>query len=356
MKRMIALLCILPLLLAGCNWLDGSYQSITPHTENSPQIDTDNLSATNLDELKALLSQLVLSGTENGVISLDKYDRNQIAYDISAAIDYTLANDPIAAYAVNEILYELGTSAGKLAAAITIDYDHELTEIRKIITVPSSTLAKDAIANALNRCDSGIVLYINSYTETDFGAYVSEHADLFPDRVMEHPEVTVNIYPQTGTERVVEVNFTYQTSKDAMKNMQKIVEPIFSAAALYVSPSADQQQKFSQLYGFLMERFDYRIQSSITPAYSLLQLGIGDDKAFADVYAAMCRKVNLDCWTVSGVKDSQPWHWNILRIDETYYHLDLLQCKQDGQFRLLRDNQMSGYTWENTISPLDLTQ
>ena len=44
-----------------------------------------------------------------------------------------------------------------------------------------------------------------------------------------------------------------------------------------------------------MERYDYRIETSITPAYSLLRHGVGDSRAFAVVYAAMCQQAGLEC-------------------------------------------------------------
>lgn len=353
MKRIAALVCILPLLLSGCaSWLDGSYQSVTPHTENSFQLDPDNLSATNLEELINILTQMVASGTQEGVIALDRYDRDLISRDVTQAITEVTENDPLAAYAVNSIEYELGTSAGKLAAAVTIDYYHAKSEILKIVSVPSTALAKEAVANAMNECRTGIVLYITDYTDEDFVQYAADHAALYADRIMEAPETTVNVYPKSGTARILEVKFAYQTSTNSLKNMQKLVEPIFEAAALLVAGSSDETLKFSQLYSMFMSRFDYQLQTSITPTYSLLQYGIGDSKAFANVFGAMCRKANLDCQTITGTKDGQPWSWNIIRIGETYYHLDLLQCKENGAFQPKQSDAMQNYVWDYLSFPI----
>ena len=72
------------------------------------------------------------------------------------------------------------------------------------------------------------------------------------------------------------------------------MKPVFESAVLYVSGDGAEKQKFSQLYAFLMERFDYKVETSITPAYSLLRHGVGDSRAFATVYAAMCRLAGLE--------------------------------------------------------------
>jgi len=352
MKRIIATLCILPMLLGGCSaWLDGSYHSVTPHVGSNDPVDTQSLSANNYDALLIILSNLVLSGAESGVISVAQYDQEKVSQDMDQAIAYTLTNDPIAAYAAKEISYELGASAGQPALAVTLSYRYDRSHIQKIVTVPSMALVHDAVANALERFDSGIVLHINNYSDTDLAQWVNEYAAMHPDKVVECPTVTAKLYPETGVNRVLELKFTYQTNVDSLKSMQQSLTSVFEAATLYVSGDGNERQKFSQLYAFLMERFDYQIKPSVTPAYSLLYAGIGDPKAFANVYAAMCKNAGLECVTISGTKDDQPWHWNMVSVNGNYYHVDLLQCKQNGVFRVLDGSDMTGYSWDYATLP-----
>jgi hypothetical protein len=89
--------------------------------------------------------------------------------------------------------------------------------------------------------------------------------------------------------------------------MQAYVQPVFSSASLYVSGESEQNTKFDMLYTFLMQRNTYRQERSITPAYSLLRHGVGDSKALASVYAAMCRQANLDCRVIFGTRYGEPW-------------------------------------------------
>lgn len=356
MKRLMVVLCVISCLLSGCSgWLDGSYHSVTPHTDSNNPIDTENLSAGDYDTLLSILSRIIQSGVESSTISIPQYDQESIARDMEKAILFTMTYDPIAAYAAEAITYELGTSAGQPAVAVTVKYIHDRSELKNIITVPSVAMAKDAVANALNQCKSGVVLYINGYSPTDFEQWVDDYASEHPDKVMECPSVSATLYPATGVDRVLELKFTYQTSTESLKNMQQTLAPVFDAAILYVSGNSETAQKFSQLYSFLMERHDYQLHSSITPAYSLLHHGVGNSEAFANVYGAMCRKSNLECITISGTKDGQAWYWNIINIEGNYYHVDLLQCKQDGVFRPVHANDMTGYVWDYSAAPIDLT-
>ena len=128
---------------------------------------------------------------------------------------------------------------------------------------------------------------------------------------------------------------------------------MFAAAKLYVSGDGEAREKFSQLYAFLMERFeDYTLETSLTPAYSLLIHGVGDAKAFATVYSAMCRQAGLECITVGGTRNAEAWYWNIVRDGDVYYHVDLLQCSSNNAYEEQTDKEMGGYVWDFSAYPV----
>jgi len=179
---------------------------------------------------------------------------------------------------------------------------------------------------------------------------VQDYAMEYPQKVMEIPVVTSEVYG-FGKARVMEVTFSYQTSRDALRLMQSQVKPVFDSAVLYVSGEGAESQKFSQLYAFLMERFDYKVETSITPAYSLLRHGVGDSRAFATVYAAMCRAAGLECIVVTGTRSGEPWTWNIIRQEDFYWHVDLLACSDSGRFLKQLDADMEGYVWDYSAYP-----
>ena len=80
--------------------------------------------------------------------------------------------------------------------------------------------------------------------------------------------------------------------------------------------------------------------------------GVGDSKAFASVYAAMCTKAGLDCQVISGTRAGEPWFWNIICEDGVYYHVDLLRCYREGGYRKQGDTDMTGYVWDYTAYPV----
>jgi hypothetical protein len=261
-----------------------------------------------------------------------------------------MQNDPIGAYAVEDILYDFGSSGGVPAISVNIVYHRNRSELQRIRKAPDIQAAEGIIAEALRGYEPSIVILIDTYKQRDFIQFVQDYAEGNPQTVMENPQVSQNTYG-TGRDRILELTFTYQTSRDSLRRMQSQVQPVFDAASLYVSGDGEDFQKFSQLYGFLMERFDYKLETSITPAYSLLRHGVGDSRAFATVYAAMCRSAGLECIVVTGTRSGEPWTWNIVLDDGCYYHVDLLHSNASGQFREMTDQQMYAYVWDYSAYP-----
>ena len=354
MKKSIAIYLCICLLLTGCaNIFDGHYVSITPHEEPNNAVDTQAVSAANYDDLCAALQTMTNSGSTSGLISVAQYPQYAVEGDMKRAVTQTMAQDPVSAYAVESIEFELGSSAGQSAIAVQIAYVHDRTEIQKIRNVSDMDDAKNRIALELNKLSTGVVLYTENYEQLDLTQWVEDYAALYPESVMETPQTTVNLYPETGEKRIIELKFTYQNSRDALRTMQTQVNPMFASAELYVSGNGGTREKYAQLYAFLMERFEnYTLETSITPAYSLLIHGVGDAKAFATVYSAMCRQAGLTCMSVAGTRNGVAWYWNIICDGNVYYHVDLIQCNENGAFRGRTDEQMSGYVWDYSAYPV----
>lgn len=348
MKRTaIALILCGCLALSGCaGLLDGQYVSVQPHEQQSPVAGDGMIEAVDYEQLHDALTDLIETGTEEGVISVAKYRQERIEADMRQAVEEVCRENPVASYAVKDITFDLGTRGGA-ALAVTIVYTHDRAEIQKISQVENVNDAVSAISGALNRCEAGIVLLVGEYVDTDFVQVVESYALEHPELVMEQPRTAVSIYPDSGKDRVVEVKFTYQTSRESLKQMQTQVQPVFDSAALYVSGDAEDGEKYSQLCSFLMERYDYQEGTSITPTYSLLRHGVGDSRAFATVYAAMCRQAGLECLVVSGTYNGGSHYWNIICDDGIYYHIDLLK---DG-FKKRKDKAMDDYVWDYSAYP-----
>lgn len=351
MKRKLAMLLALCLLLGGCSWRDGDYVSIKRHQTQLGGTQAGSLTASNYQQLRQVLTDLVEAGTENAVIHVPEYQQDLVEKGVETGVHYIRDLLPLGAYAVDDVSYELGTVGGQPAISVSISYLHGRSELRKVRQVENMTAAQELIAEVLNQCGDNLVLLVDYYSETDIAQLVEDYAEEHPNQVMEIPQVAVGLYPDSGSCRVVELKFTYQTSRDALRQMQTQVQRVFASAALYVSSDGEDAQKYAQFFTFLMERFDYKLETSITPSYSLLCHGVGDSEAFAAAFSAMCRNADLECRIVSGTRAGEAWFWNLIREGDVYYHVDLLQSKEAGELRKMTDDEMQGYVWDYSAYP-----
>jgi hypothetical protein len=348
-RKMAALALASALVLSGCGWMDGSYVSVTPHQVGLGQTaEGDARTVNSYVQLRSELIRLVESGTAEGLFSLAEYPLENVQEDMERAAAYITDIYPVGAYAVESIDYDVGTGLGASALAVDIAYCRSPEQIGSIRAVRRIAGAEEAIGEALDQCAQMLVLQVSGYQEADFEAIVTAYAQRNPDRVMETPGVTVRVCPDRGDTRVVELTFQYNTDRQTLRSMREQVQPVFSSAALYVSGQAEDWTKFSQLHAFLMERFDYTLETSVTPAYSLLCRGVGDSRAFAQVYSAMCVRIGLEAKTVSGTRNGEVHWWNQVKIGEGWYHLDLLDS---AYFHPRTDAEMTHYDWDRSAYP-----
>lgn len=355
MKRgLICMAMLFAMLLGGCSLMSGSYHSVTPHHEQLSEAQSDNLTASTYSELRNLLADLVETGTESAVIYVPEYDPDDLTQGMDDAVRYISDILPLGAYAIDKVAYEIGTSASQPAISVNISYLHGRAELRRIKQAENMEAAKTIIMKALADCDDSVVVYVEKYNHVDLVQLVEDYALENPDVVMEIPQVAIGTYPEQGTRRVLELKFAYQTSRDALRNMQTQVERVLASAALLIDQNIDDEQKYTQLFTFLTflaERSDYKLETSITPSYSLLCHGVGDAKTYAMVYAEMCRSAGLNCRMVSGTRSGEAWYWNLICIDGVYYHVDLIASRTAGQFTKLSDGEMGGYVWDYSAYP-----
>jgi len=350
--RLTIMWIIVCMLLSGCtSWMDGEYSSVKPHMEEGYREEQEIIPVSSYQEICDALEEMVASAVESGILSVENYDSSRLSANMDLAIQYIRGSFPIGAYAVEKISYEIGTTGSGSAVAVTISYNYNRSVIPRIKQVNGTDAAERLIATALNTCETTLVMLVEEYRSMDYPQIVRKYAQDRPAQVMETPQVIASEYPNSGSMRVVELQFTYQNSRNILQSMQNYVQPVFASAALYVSGEEEESIKFSQLYSFLMERNDYTVETSITPAYSLLRHGVGDSRAFAMVYAAMCSRALLDCQVISGTKDGESWYWNIICEDGVYYHVDLLRSHNAGAYQKLADEEMTGYVWDYSAYP-----
>ena len=170
--------------------------------------------------MQEALKELVRHGTESGVIYVAGLDSIRLDTYVDMAVSNIINWDAVGAYAVEDVTYEVGKNAGKTAVAVDITYNRSRSEILRIKTTETMDEVQQKIANALEDCEANVVMLVEEYAKTDFVQLVQDYVDLHPETCMEFPQVAAAVYPDSGAERVIEISFTYQTSRDTLRMMQ----------------------------------------------------------------------------------------------------------------------------------------
>ena len=348
MRRILSVLILSSMLvsLSGCSLFSETYVSQRPHQGDSYGAQSGQQMASSYPEIYSSLVSLVAQGESAGVLILSDLSEQVGRSYMQAAVKNVMTQDPIGAFAVEDIRFDMGTNAGRLAIGVHIDYSRSRADIASIKTVRNMDEAEQLIAQGLEQAVDSLVMRVEQFELEDFSEFVRDYAAVNASMVMEVPQVMAAVYPHSGQNRLVELTFSYQTSQEELMQMQALVRPVFTAAELYVHGDTSARKKFQQLYSFLIERTDYKVRTSVTPAYSLLMEGIGDSAAFASVYATMCRQAGLECRVINGTKDGVSRAWNRVVISNRVYYIDLIEAARGGRLQFKTAAEMTGYMWE----------
>lgn len=352
MKRLLCIIMLI-LLLGGCS--DDSYLSVRPH--DSPRtVVTDTITVENYAQLRnTIVQQVDLHVTQFSMMTYSYF--GDVEQDLENAVSYVRNRYPIGAYTVRTLSYDLEQVASYYRISVRISYSHNTWELEQINEIRMDNLP-EAIGEALGSSDTHQVLMISAYRDTDFQSYCDNYAARNPEKVMQAPTVTYRIWPDSGSVRIVELDYAYKHTRYELQQMQKQVDEILDAAVIYVSYGRSDAEKAELLHTFLSERFIYQSGQTDTPAYAMLCQGISDSQTYAEIFRTVCQQVGMECYAVDGLKDGNLYKWNIINLDGSYYHADPYAAELQGlmQLPLYTDADMTNYVWDTEQYPASITQ
>ena len=107
-------------------------------------------------------------------------------------------------------------------------------------------------------------------------------------------------------------------------------------------------------YEYLTDNCSVSDDKNNNNAYAALVEGRANSEGLAFAYVELCRQLGVDCRIVYGQKDWQEHCWNIVRLDGSYYHVDVSAAITygPGDGFLMNDEQAwSKYRWDVASYP-----
>lgn len=348
MKKLVCLL-LLALALAGCDRIIArEYVTVTPHVDqHTSREDEDALTAQNYLSLKNAILSFVEGGVEHGVIRTRDYT-GEVEKDLAAAAYEVSKLDPLGAYAVDYMTHSCAQIVSYYEIHIDITFRRTLQQIQSIERIGTGAELPELLERTLAAYAPELTVRLGYYDRQDLEALVRGYYEANPATAMELPEVTVNLYPESGNARIVELLFDYTEPPEALLEKQDAVATSAHAAGEYVRYRDTERGKLQLLYTYLQERFSYRPGESSTPVYSFLCEGVAGNEGCARGLEVLCAQMGLTCETVAGNRSGEPYYWNIVGVDGRYYHIDLLRALLEDAETLpfYTDGTLADYYWD----------
>lgn len=348
----VTVLILVLLLLTGCAMVPDTYLSVTPSAGSGSQTtQTNAVQAEDFASLKAAILGFVEHGQTEGTIRVTNYE-GDLEQELAEAVYEVVRQDPLGAYAVDYMTHDCTLIVNYYEIQIRTTFRRTVREIAGVETVSTQWALRDRLEKAVDRLESRVTLRLPNYREQDLEALVTSYCSANPETIMEIPEVSWSVYPDTGPDRIVELDLTYTHPAQLLRARQTAVAESLDAAEEYIRYRQTEREKAELLFSYLLGRFSYTTGQSATPLYDALCAGVADQTGLTQAWQLICDRAGLTCYTVEGFKNGEPYRWNILRDGEAFRHLDLSQCiLTDGALILKSDPEMQEYSWNQDAYP-----
>lgn len=353
MKRIAALVLLLSV-LTGCTRLSaGEYISVRPHEEPAAQTDqTDAVVVEDYLGLRTAVKNFVRHGQTEGLIRVNSYE-GDVETDLTEVVYEVRKTDPFGTYAVEYMTHECVRIVSYYEIRIHTTFRRSLQELEAVEIIVSQKQLEERLDRAMKQGEQLLLLQMNDYQDQDLADMIQTYCLEHPDVVVEVPAVEVQMYPQSGRQRVLEVRLSYTLPPETLQERKLAVRETVDGAAEYIRYREKPLDKAQLLYSYLITRFSYTRQDTVTPVYSALCEGGADPLGLAQGWKLICDKAGVECYVVQGLKNGQPYTWNMVSLGGEYRHMDLAQCVLERGGLILRtDKNMSEYHWDTSLYPV----
>ena len=354
-----ALPVLLAVLLCGCGIYNKEYLSETDYV--SPiqiRSDENKIIVRNINELKLAVLTIFEHYEEPGAIRTVLFDSSydgDPASDISLACKQTITENALCAYVAEDISYELYKVVTFYEAQISVSYAP--ASANEITKLGYSGELRKYLNEALEQHKDQLVLLADysNYSEEDIRGMVSDFYTSHPLRVPKEPNVRISVFSGSGKQRLYEIRFDYGLGQEELYARQEQIDTFdFPELPDTVLASMSDLEKAAYACAWLMNNCELSSSLSDNTAYSALFGGKANSQGLSLAMVALCERLELDCRLVYGQRSWQNHYWDILHIDDQYYHLDIEACITDGVkagFLLNDESMWKTYRWDMSGYP-----
>lgn len=325
MKKL--LLCALMLgLLCGCGVFgEKTYVVVEPHVEDyQTTVDSDAQTVSSYLGLKNAMISFVMDGVEEGVLRAESYS-GDLSKDLSDAVYEVSRGNPLGAFAVDYMTYDYSKIVSYYEIHIHCTYRRSVEEISSIIYVTSSDELQEQFLEAMEDYAPVLRLHVGDYREADLSELVQQIYQEHPEFALEQPDINVTSYPDSGTQRVLEIEFLYKTDQETLQmdrdQIQTAVDNIVSLYGSSNDPETGARRCYYRLGrdGSLTQEGTRVFSSS---AYGALVEMSATSFGYAQAYRLLMEAQEIPCELVQGTLNGQSHFWCRITLEGERYYVD----------------------------------
>ena len=357
--RIISIVLALVLLLSGCIRLrEHEYVVVEPHDEGyEVAVDTGKLSVDSYLSLKNALLNLIEDGVQEGVILAKGYSGN-LAEDLGEAVYEVSQGDPLGAFAVEYMTYDYSKIVSYYEIRVHIIFRRTEEEIDSIVYLSDEDSIPGLMNQTLKDLSDVLCFRVSDYHEMDYAKMIEEIAGEYPGLLMALPEVTAKTYPETGSQRIVELTFDYPYKTDSMLSFRdQLSGKVHLISELYgsdLSELTSARRFYDRLIrdGVLILEPQESIDNT---AYSAVMLSEATSYGYAQAFRMLLQERELPCRVVTGTRNGLTHSWCLVELEGKEYYIDpaLGVEEPDADWFLLGTTELLalGYESDDTSLP-----
>lgn len=357
-----AVICTLlsgSLLLSGCSsMLQRSYSSVSPHSA-TPVVESDQLTirVESYQDLVNALLYFITQGRDSGVVRLYNYPYD-VSKDMEAACREVAEEDPLGAYAVEDISFDVTPIVSCYEASIQISYRRTQKQVSAIIPATGSTAIRGKLGAMLEKFQEELALRI-SYFDGDeeyIRTLLREAYLSCPETALDFPQVTINLYPEDSRQCIAEVLLDYSLERATLLRRQNQLSQEMQKAAQHLQGTFG-NTAILEARQLILDSTLYTPLGGSTAYHALIEHH-ADSLGLALTMSLLCRQAEIPCLIVEGAHNGVSHYWNVITTDSGWLHLDLTQPLEDEStnettepFRSDRYMAEQGYLWDRASVP-----
>ncbi len=359
-RRLLCLVAALTAacLLCGCSVFEQEYVSVhdyRPAAEERTGVSEKGVTIHSFAALKSALLSMAYAGQTRGRIIFDPAYDGDADKNLSEACRAVRTEDALCAYCVQNISYELSKLVSIYEADVTISYSKYSESPQQIEHIGFSSEAEAAILDAMHSGDEKLTLLVarSAFSAEDMTAQVIRTYRDNPTVLPKEPTADVKVFSGEGTQRLYEIRIDYGVSAEFLLQSRRELEEFDPFAAEEFS-EMDEVERAYAACRYLLENCTITEEAGYDSAYAALIGRKADSEGAAFGYVELCRRLGVDCRIVYGQLNWREHCWNIIRVEDSYYHVDITSCAVGGPgLGFLRSDESfwGAYRWDVAAYP-----